>query len=565
VLDLNFPGPCSDFLVNKGSIDCGKDTEELCGIRYCMLSQCILQLMRAPLFHRIVQANRTIASVVAATAMLLLGPIASGQLLTVNDALIHITPNSVLTVEGGVRLDPGANVTNSGELRIQGDWSNNSGTTGFDPLSDGNVRLYGGTQAIGGSSVTDFRHLILIGGAKQLLTDAVVGLPGQLDGTLQLGALLSLEGRTFTVFNPAANAVSHTGGWVASESLPSRFQWALGNDVGEHVVQFGEPLGPAIPFGFTPAAPYPDGTLLCVATYRSAPDNTAFPVTPNQQVTNISGATLPDNSPNTADRFWLVDLPNGSFTGTMRLSFAPAEDPQFGPGNCRAQRWLQSSGSWQYPPLPGQSNPAIREVLVPNVLFSDGLAPTNEHIWALAYDNSPLPIELIHFTAEPTHERHVRCAWTTATELNNDHFTIERSRDGLSFEAIGTMPGAGTSMAPRDYEWPDRTPYSGLSYYRLRQTDIDGTSTLSQVVPVWLDHQGPVIAVFPNPNNGTFTIARGAAEEDLPLELLDASGRTVRQWSMPQGVDRESISINVASGLYMLRWNGGQLRVSLGR
>lgn len=565
MLDLNFLGPCTAFLVNKGSIDRGKDTEELCRMSYCMLSLCILQLMRAPRFHRVVQYHRIIGSGAAAMALLFLRPIACGQLLTVNNAVIRVAPNSVLTVEGGVRLNPGTNVINSGELRIQGDWTNNSGGTGITPASNGNVRLYGSIQNIGGGSVTDFRNLILTGGSKQLLQDAVVGLPGQMDGTLQLGALLSLEGRTFTVFNPAASAVSHTGGWVASESLPSRFQWALGNDVGEHVVQFGEPLGPAIPFGFTPTAPYPDGTLLSVATYRSAPDNTAFPVTPNQQVTNISGATLPDNSPNTADRFWLVDLPNGSFSGTMRLSFAPAEDPQFGPGNCRAQRWMQSNGTWQYPPLPGQSNPAIREVRVPNVLFSDGLAPTNEHIWALAYDNSPLPIELIHFTAEPTSERHVRCSWTTATELNNDHFTIERSRDGLRFEAIGTMPGAGTSLAPRDYEWPDRMPHAGLSYYRLRQTDHDGSNTLSQVVPVLLDAQGPVIAVFPNPNNGTFTIVRGEAEDVLHLELLDASGRMVRQWLMPQGLDRESITMDGASGLYMLRWNGGQLRVSVGR
>ncbi|MBK9147890.1 MAG: T9SS type A sorting domain-containing protein [Flavobacteriales bacterium] len=489
----------------------------------------------------------------------------NAQLFTAANVPITVSGGTEVTVEGGLQLNASSTITNQGELRVQGDWTNSSGGTGLTPTSNGNVRLYGGTQNIGGSSVTDFRRLILTGGNKQLLQDAVVGLPGQMDGTVQIGALLSLEGRTFTVFNPAANAVTHAGGWVASESLASRFQWALGNDVNEHRVLFGEPLGPAFPFAFTPTAAYPDGTLLSVATYRSAPDNTPYPITANQQVTNMAGAMVADNSPNTADRFWLVDLPNGSSTGTLLLSFAPAEDPQFGPGSCRAQRWLQSGTTWQYPPLPGQSNPAVREVLVPNVPFSETIAPANEHIWALAYDNSPLPIELIRFTAEPTPERHVRCSWTTAIELNNDYFTIERSRDGISFEAIGTLPGAGNSVVRRDYEWPDRTPFTGLSYYRLRQTDDDGSSSLSQVVPVWFDAQGPVIAVFPNPNNGTFIIARGDAEDELPFELLDASGRAVRQWLMPRGVERESITIAEASGLYMLRWNGGQMRVSIGR
>ncbi|MBK9176696.1 MAG: hypothetical protein IPM46_10265 [Flavobacteriales bacterium] len=493
---------------------------------------------------------------------LLLPSTTSAQLLTATNASVTITAATAVTVEGGVLLSTSAIVINQGDLRVQGNWTNNSGATGLTPSSTGSVRLYGGTQNIGGTSVTDFRHLTTSGGSKQLLQDAVVGLPGQLDGTLQLGALLSLEGRTFTVFNPAASAVAHTGGWVASESLPSRFQWALGNDVSEHIVQFGEPLGPPIPFGFTPAAPYTEGTLLSVSTYRSAPDNTTYPITVNQQVTNMAGAVLLDNSPNTADRFWLVDLPNGNFTGTLRLSFAPAEDPQFGPGNCRAQRWLESGGTWQYPPLPGQSNPATREVLVPNVLFSETIAPTNEHIWALAYDNSPLPISLLHFGAEAKDNTTVQCAWTTVSEQNNDYFTVERSRDGLSFEDVGMVDGAGTTFATQHYTFDDARPYSGLSYYRLRQTDFDGSETWSQAVPVIFTASVDVM-VFPNPNRGQFTIQRSETREDLDLLLLDAAGRTVRTWRMAVGVDRLAVEEDLANGMYTLRWPGGQVRVSV--
>jgi hypothetical protein len=332
----------------------------------------------------------------------------------------------------------------------------------------------------------------------------------------------------------------------------------LGADLSEHRVLFGEPDGPPIPFAYTPAAPAPVGTVLGAATYRSNAANLPYPITAVQQVTHMAGASLADNSPNTADRFWLVDLPDDLFTGTLLLSYAPTEDPAFGPGVMRAQRWLEGAGTWQNPPLPGQSNPAIREVLVPNVLFSQSIAPFNEHIWALAYDNTPLPVELLHFTALPTDAGTVHCAWTTASEQDNAYFTVERSSDALAFQAIGQVEGAGTSLVPLDYHFVDPDPLPGLSYYRLRQTDFDGTSTLSQVVPVWFDAPGTAVTVYPNPNQGAFTLLRSAADAALPLELLDASGRLVRLWQMPQGQEREQVSVDGAPGLYTLRWAGGQ-------
>ena len=97
----------------------------------------------------------------------------------------------------------------------------------------------------------------------------------------------------------------------------------------------------------------------------------------------------------------------------------------------------------------------------------------------------PLPIELLWFEAKADEGTHsVQCEWATATEQNNDHFTVERSQAGSQFAAIGMIPGAGTSQSSISYQLEDPSPLSGLAYYRLRQTDIDGCSTLSAVVPV---------------------------------------------------------------------------------
>ncbi len=97
--------------------------------------------------------------------------------------------------------------------------------------------------------------------------------------------------------------------------------------------------------------------------------------------------------------------------------------------------------------------------------------------------NNPLPIELLHFDAEPDGMQ-VHCTWATATERDNDHFTVERSADGMHFLPVARVDGAGTSWVPLQYDWFDGDPLMGLSYYRLRQTDLDGTYTFSQMVPV---------------------------------------------------------------------------------
>jgi hypothetical protein len=115
------------------------------------------------------------------------------------------------------------------------------------------------------------------------------------------------------------------------------------------------------------------------------------------------------------------------------------------------------------------------------------------------------------------------------------------------------------------YTFDDPGPYTGISYYRLRQTNLDGTSTLSRVVPVWFDAEAATVLVYPNPNNGAFTVVRNAAPADLPLELVDAAGRVVQHVLLSPGSERAEVSMDGAPGLYTLRWPDGQVRVSVVR
>jgi len=96
-----------------------------------------------------------------------------------------------------------------------------------------------------------------------------------------------------------------------------------------------------------------------------------------------------------------------------------------------------------------------------------------------------LPIELLSFKGRPEKDR-VMLSWETATETNNDYFTIEKSLDGVSWEPIGTVPGAGTSLFTNTYEFPDFHPDIGTNYYRLSQTDYDGTHVIvGNVAVMW--------------------------------------------------------------------------------
>lgn len=98
--------------------------------------------------------------------------------------------------------------------------------------------------------------------------------------------------------------------------------------------------------------------------------------------------------------------------------------------------------------------------------------------------NGSLPVELVSFDAQNEGPA-VRLTWTTATEQNNDFFTLERSSDGLYFEPFATVNGAGNSSFTIDYNHLDEDPLSGLSYYRLKQTDFDGKFSYSDIVPVF--------------------------------------------------------------------------------
>ncbi|MBI4647218.1 MAG: hypothetical protein HY738_11690 [Bacteroidia bacterium] len=95
----------------------------------------------------------------------------------------------------------------------------------------------------------------------------------------------------------------------------------------------------------------------------------------------------------------------------------------------------------------------------------------------------PTPIELLNFNGA-CYDKKIVLNWSTASETNNDYFFVERSEDELEFSSIGIISGAGNSNNILTYHFVDESPFSGISYYRLKQTDYDGAYSYSGVVAV---------------------------------------------------------------------------------
>lgn len=110
----------------------------------------------------------------------------------------------------------------------------------------------------------------------------------------------------------------------------------------------------------------------------------------------------------------------------------------------------------------------------------------------------PLPISLLDFTAIADKDK-VLLNWATASELNNDFFTVEKSSDAIDFEPITTIIGAGNSNTIIEYQYKDMTPYTGVSYYRIKQTDYDGKFSYSEIRAVKFLLPLSGFSVYPNP------------------------------------------------------------------
>jgi hypothetical protein len=369
---------------------------------------------------------------------------------------------------------------------------------------------------------------------------------------------LNLNLKTITITNEDITGITRTSGYILSNALDrdfySKVQWNIGKSTGIHVFPFGINSSTYIPLSFelklggnidnVAISTYPDpGTVAAVYLNRPA------------IVANLDGAAgtgNPGNAENIAKRFWRIE-PTGTGSVDVTFTYAESEIPVTGEeaNGMVAQRYNTSTNKWEAA-LPGQiSNTTTNTVTVNGI--------TNFSPWAISKKSNPLPVELLSFSAI-CYEGIATILWSTASETNNDFFTLQRSIDAREWETLDNIQGAGNSNVVTSYSYTDLSPYANTTYYRLKQTDFDGTQTESMTV--WVnciendpnsfafynvtnDYNGNINVVFTYPKNGV----------NYALTIFDITGRSLMQkkGETITGLNQTNISLkNIPYGVYLI-------------
>jgi hypothetical protein len=155
------------------------------------------------------------------------------------------------------------------------------------------------------------------------------------------------------------------------------------------------------------------------------------------------------------------------------------------------------------------------------------------------FNNTVLPIELLDFVGY-NDERNNILNWTTASEVNNDYFDIERSSDGYTFERISRIKGSGNSNINLSYEYIDSNVTEELYYYRLKQVDFDGQYEYHNIISIKTKNDGnnSDAYIYPNPNNGFIKIADMDLNDIKSITIMNTVGQTVYQSNIYEnGID----------------------------
>ena len=175
----------------------------------------------------------------------------------------------------------------------------------------------------------------------------------------------------------------------------------------------------------------------------------------------------------------------------------------------------------------------------------------------------PLPVELSAFKGAAS-STGIALSWNTASEKNNDFFSIQHSTDGRNFESAGYVKGNGTTSSAHSYSFNHNNPVAGKNYYRLKQVDLDGTTAYSSVIVVEAkDVKAAALAlsVFPNPTQGEINIRleKGMnASEVAKVMITDLNGRTIISEEIRGGQDLKlNLGSKLKAGMYLVKVQSG--------
>jgi hypothetical protein len=174
---------------------------------------------------------------------------------------------------------------------------------------------------------------------------------------------------------------------------------------------------------------------------------------------------------------------------------------------------------------------------------------------------TPQSMTLLYFNAKTNNEQ-VDVSWSTASEINNDYFEVQRSVNAKDFETINKITGAGNHNGELNYSSTDESPYSGISYYRLKQVDFDGTTSFSTISAVEINkvnEKTPAgVELYPNPSDGKdMKLLMNGIATTNPIELKIFSSNGAQVFSENLSGNNAIIipAEKLSNGIYFLQIN----------
>ena len=508
-----------------------------------------------------------------------------------NGAKINIASGTYLNIDnGGFTNETGGDVTNAGTMQVEGDWENNN-AGGVFATNNGTVELDGATQNITGSQPTNFYDLTVQGTGHKTLN----GVNADVFDVLTLnGQSVRLNTQTLDIENSSNAAVTGTGKVIAETGPASGgygvFRWNIGTNTGNYTIPFGtdavSPADLSIDYNITTAGG-PTSNYKSFSTYVTDNENS---FTGPNVTTNPAPGSWTD-LPNTVqhltddfiqashyfvvDRFWIIDAENigegnGGYTGAPRFeySFKYDQSEVAAPNHIDesllvAQRYnhnLDKWGDWLYGVPAVINDPINNEVTIQIGLDPGTVGEDLYPVWTLVDNSDPLPIELVRFVGACNGDE-ITINWTTWTETNNDYFTVERSLNGTDFEMVDVIEGAGNSNQPLSYEIKDPMPFSGTSYYRLKDTDFAGKSTYSEVIAVTCgdsENDFNFVNAYEADHTDIVVEFTGNENENYNIMLYDAAGKRALDYSgmAVDGMNKVRLPAgDLARGIYIINLN----------
>jgi hypothetical protein len=474
--------------------------------------------------------------------------------LTLNSGGVAVTKNQLSSIDVRKNLTINANntldaTTSNFNINLGGNWTN---TGGFFTARGGKVTLDGAINQNLSTNTSDFFSLEITNpqGAT-MLTNIGAG-----------GAVTFTNG----LFNPSTNQIFIFRNNATVTPTPGTFPGAPGPSNNSFINGTVRKIG-------NQAFIFPVGKVIDASTRWYAPIGISAPANTTTQFT----ATYFPQDPNplynrsitdetfgrvSAVEYWTLDRAVNNDNVRVLLSWdTPRSGGVFAPGALIVAHWRTAAPIWwENGGNSGFTGNYLQGTLTSSVVFNN----FSPFTLGSTIPNNPLPVELINFTATPNYlAKNVELRWQTASERSNEFFTLEKSRNGVDFRPFAAIPSKaknGNSNEILSYQDIDNEPFSGLSYYRLKQTDTDGTSKYSKMVAVRFEtvEEEDRFVVYPNPTEGAVLNIQFLDNtiQKAEISIQDVLGKAVYQQRVSNdGTDLLQIRFQekLSAGSYLIK------------